>query len=54
MLNVLTENVLTLTLFQHSTGLSGHHLLIYSMLKTVYTKLPAKIIQYRCYKKCFN
>ena len=40
--------------FQYSkvfeTGLSDHHLLIDSMLKTTYTKLSAKTVQYRCYK----
>ena len=42
------------TFFQHTgvveTGLSDHHLLIYSMLKTKYEKLPPKIIKYRNYK----
>ena len=32
------------------TGLSDHHLLIYSMLKTKYDKLPPKIIKYRQWK----
>ena len=33
------------------TGLSDHHLLIYSMLKTNYTKLPPRRYTYRNYKK---
>ena len=32
------------------TGLSDHHLLIFSMLKTTYEKLPRKIIHYRKWK----
>ena len=32
------------------TGLSDHHILIYSMLKITYQKLPPKIIAYRSYK----
>ena len=32
------------------TGLSDHYLLIYSMLKTKYDKLPPKIIKYRQWK----
>ena len=45
------------TFFQHTgvveTGLSDHHLLVYSMLKTKYEKLPPKTIRYRDYKN-FN
>ena len=29
------------------TGLSDHHLLIYSMLKTTYEKLPPKVVRFR-------
>ena len=32
------------------TGMSGCHLMIYTMLKTTFAKLPPKKIQYRCYK----
>ena len=32
------------------TGLSDHHLLIYTMLKTTFDKLPPKLIQYRSWK----
>ena len=32
------------------TGLSDHHSLIYTMLKTTYQKLPPKIIKYRNWK----
>ena len=32
------------------TGISDHHHLIYTMLKTTYTKLPPKKITYRVYK----
>jgi len=32
------------------TGLSDHHLLIFTMLKTTYEKLPRKIIHYRKWK----
>ena len=32
------------------TGLSDHHLLIYTMLKTKFEKLPPKIIEYRLWK----
>ena len=43
--------------FQHTsvfeTGLSDHHLLIYTMLKTTFCKLPPKIIKYRNYRS-FN
>ena len=38
----------TLTL---ETGLSDFHLMIYSMLKTTYLKIPPKRIIYRNYKK---
>ena len=33
------------------TGLSDHHVMIYTMFKTTCIKLPPKIIKYRCYKK---
>ena len=40
--------------FQHTctleTGISDHHLLIYTMLKNTFCKLPPKIIRYRSYK----
>ena len=40
---------------QHSnvfeTGLSDHHLLVFTMLKTTFQKLPPKHIKYRCYQK---
>ena len=32
------------------TGLSDHHLMVYTMLKGTYEKLPPKEITYRCYK----
>ena len=33
------------------TGLSNHHLLIHTMLKTTFAKLPPiKVVYYRCYK----
>ena len=32
------------------TGISDHHLLIYGMLKTTFTKAPPKEFIYRCYK----
>ena len=32
------------------TGLSDHHLLVYTMLKTTYQKLPPKVIKYREWK----
>ena len=35
------------------TGLSDHHLLIYSMLKTTYEKLPPKVVRFRQWKN-FN
>ena len=35
------------------TGLSDHHYLIYTMIRTQYVKLPPKLISYRSYKK-FN
>ena len=32
------------------TGLSDHHLLIYTMLKTTFQKLAPKVVKYRKYK----
>ena len=32
------------------TGLSDHHLLVYTMLKTKFEKLPPKILEYRTWK----
>ena len=32
------------------TGLSDHHVMIYTMFKTTYVKIPPKVIRYRCYK----
>ena len=41
--------------FQHTqafeTGISDHHLMIYTMFKTKFLKLPPKTIKYRSYKK---
>jgi len=31
-------------------GLSDHHHLVYTMLKSIYTKPPPKLVSYRCYK----
>ena len=42
-------------LLKHSntfeTGLSDFHLLVYTVLKTTFQKLPPKRMLYRCYKK---
>ena len=44
--------------FQHTgtvdTGLSDHHHLIYSMLKTRFVKVPPKRVNYRDYSKLFS
>ena len=32
------------------TGISDYHLLVYTMLKTTYDKLPTKVIKYRQWK----
>ena len=41
--------------FQNSgvmeTGVSDHHVLIFSFLKTTFTKMPPNKLQYRNYKK---
>ena len=41
--------------FKHThtfeTGISDHHLMIYTMFKTTFHKIPPKTINYRCYKK---
>ena len=40
--------------FQHTqtfeTGMSDHHVMIYTMFKTTFIKIPPKISIYRCYK----
>ena len=33
------------------TGVSDHHLLIYTMLKSTYTKMKPKVLSKRCFKK---
>ena len=33
------------------TGISDHHALIFSFLKTTFTKMPPNKLQYRSYKK---
>ena len=32
------------------TGISGHHPLVYSMLKSTYTKMGPKVLSTRCFK----
>ena len=32
------------------TGISDHHLLIYTMLKSTYTKMEPKVLSKRCFK----
>ena len=40
--------------FQHTqtfeTGISDHHVMIYTIFKTTFVKIPPKIVKYRCYK----
>ena len=34
------------------TGISDHQLLIYTMLKSTYTKMDPKVLSKRCFKNC--
>ena len=44
--------------FQHTqtfeTGMSDHHVMIYTMFKTTFIKIPPKIAIYRCYKNYYQ